>query len=284
MAAFEHNYTCLEATIEYILHYPDCDICDLEGGDGACNKSLGDLFWQTHTEQIFTQAASKCFDASWFELRLRCTFALDQMISLTTFILHANLFWQINASSDPKQQQPWKGFILHARGDFKCTLRLWCCQILFCTLTKILMLSKYSYSVNMIWPKVFHAPCTSLPLIIPHNCCHKMNLKMMMIHCACRAQSTPNCGTWHFILLMHHRTISLIPTHDTSASKGHYMILLPFLPQICQNMFRTLGFEKIWGFAGFSPWTELSLEQGTLESHRGSRFCQWSPEEKKVSV
>ena len=142
------------------------------------------------------------------------------------------------------------------------------------------MLSKYSYSVNMIWPKVFHAPCTSLPLIIPHNCCHKMNLnlKMIMIHCACRAQSVPNCGTWHFILLMHHRTISLIPTHDTSASKGHYMILLPFLPQICQNMFRTLGFEKIWGFAGFSPWTELSLEQGTLESHRGSTFCQWSPE------
>ena len=27
------------------------------------------------------------------------------------------------------------------------------------------------------------------------------------------------------------------------------------------------------GFAGFSPLTGLSQEQGTLESHRGSRFC-----------
>ena len=92
-------------------------------------------------------------------------------------------------------------FILHAHQDSYAVKIFLCCQ-------NILMLSKYSYSVNMIWPKVFHAPCTSLPLIIPHNCCHKMNLKMMMIHCACRAQSAPNCGTWHFILLMHHRTIS----------------------------------------------------------------------------
>ena len=87
--------------------FPCCDVCV----QGACNKSLGGLFWQMNTDQIFTQAALRCFDACW--CLHPCTFTLDQVLNHLKNNLnpaHANLFWQINARADqiPKQQ------LLHA--------------------------------------------------------------------------------------------------------------------------------------------------------------------------
>ena len=58
---------------------------------------------------------------------------------------------------------------------------------------------------------------------------------------------------------MHHM-ISMISTHDTPTSKGHDPLA---------NMSKYVQDSVM---SGFSPLTELSQEQGTLESHRGSRF------------
>ena len=88
-------------------------------------------------------------------------------------------------------------FILHAHQDSYAVKIFLCCQ-------NILILSIWSD------PKFF----TRLALLCPWSSLINVVIKwiwskkMMMIHCACRAQSAPNCGTWHFILLMHHRTIS----------------------------------------------------------------------------